>query len=214
MLSAKTGTAVLFLFLSCLKPSHTIFNNQIDIRLSFTHKLPNARDPITATCIHTAQAECCRPHEEALLLNSVTDTILDYGSTNISFTGLLYGQSGAGWGAGGPLGSPTLIYRHIECAGIPVVTTGGPGHTGAEEALQTPPEGQAPRLHNMAFAAAWVVSSNGYVGHQRPRLWRYPDMYTVKGVDYWKSQGEVYRSAQGRVLILRTMTEIPLDDGD
>ncbi|KAL8897306.1 MAG: hypothetical protein Q9207_007280 [Kuettlingeria erythrocarpa] len=213
MLSIETATAVLFLFLTYCEPSHSIFNNQIDIRLSFTHKLPNAKDPITATCINIAQVECCCPHEEALVPNSVTDTILDYGSTNISFTGLLYGQSGAGWGAGGPLGSPTLIYEHIACAGVPVVTTGGPEHTVAEEVIQTPSEGQPPRLYNMAFAAAWVVSSNGYVGYQRPRFRRYPNLYTVNGVDYWKGREEIYRSAEGGILHLRSMSEMPMGDG-
>ncbi|KAL8916421.1 MAG: hypothetical protein Q9208_008522 [Pyrenodesmia sp. 3 TL-2023] len=206
MLSTKTVTLA-FLLLTHLKPSYSIFTNRIDIRLSFLHKLPNPRAPIIATCINIAQAECCRPHAEALLPNPVTDTILDYSSTNISFTGLLYGQSGAGWGASGPLAAPTLIYEHIECAGMPVVTTGGPTHTGREEVLRTPPEGRAPTLGNMAFAAAWVISRDGHVGFQRRRRWRYPSTYTVNGVDYWKGRDGVYRSKEAGVLDLRSMTE-------
>ncbi|KAL8755764.1 MAG: hypothetical protein Q9184_004701 [Pyrenodesmia sp. 2 TL-2023] len=143
--------------------------------------------------------ECCRPHEEALLPNSVTDTILDYSSTNIFFTSLLYGQSGAGWGAGGRLANPTLIYEHMKCAEMPVVPTGGPMYTGKEEVLRTPTEGRLPTLQNMALAAAWVISTDGHVGFQRPRRWRYPNMYTVKGVDYWKGQGSLSESGRKNV---------------
>ncbi|KAL9007560.1 MAG: hypothetical protein Q9173_007201, partial [Seirophora scorigena] len=133
MLSPKP-VAVAFALLTYLGPSHCLFSHQVDIRLSFHHKLPNPRNPIIATCINPAQGECCRPHEEALLPNKIKNTIFDYSSTNVSFTGLLYGQAGVGWG------TSTVVYEHIRCAGMPILTTGGPVHSGREEVLRTPPE--------------------------------------------------------------------------
>ncbi|KAI4188911.1 MAG: hypothetical protein LQ348_003860 [Seirophora lacunosa] len=200
MLSPKLA-AVAFALLTCLRPSHCLFSHQVDIRLSFFPKLPNPRNPVIATCINTAQGECCRPHEEALIPDKIKNTIPDYSSTNVSFTGLLYGQAGAGWG------TSTANYEHIQCAGMPVVTTGGPVHSGREEVLRTPSEGQPPNFNNMAFAAAWVTSANGHVGYQRPRRWRHPNAYMVDGVTYWQRHVGVYQSKAGGLLNLRTMTE-------
>lgn len=143
MYSTQTLPLILLLFL------HSCPTLQVDIRLAWFHnhmRVVNKKDPMSAVCLNILPGECCKPHERVIL--PAPETLDDYSTSHVSFTGLLAQQMGAGWAA------TTNRYDGIACADTPLVRFFGP--TDGEEAQQDHPDGRLPAPNTMVFAASWI----------------------------------------------------------
>ncbi|KAI4086085.1 MAG: hypothetical protein LQ344_007863 [Seirophora lacunosa] len=133
--------SLLAVFLQHPTPSH-----QVDISIALLHRTRNARDPVIAICRNIPPGVCCQPHPHALLRG--TETLFDYGFSDLAFSTLLPNQFGAGYPAAGP------EFTEVGCHEVPIArifstSQPGAGYTG-------PPRGSAPHPINLVFAANWL----------------------------------------------------------
>lgn len=105
---------------------------------------PN-RDPVSAICLNISPGTCCKPHEGAIL--PAPETLYDYDSSYVSFTGLQVQQLGAGFAA------TSNDFEGIGCTGAPLIRLFGPSDE-AQEIYH--PDGRLPAPNTMVFAASWV----------------------------------------------------------
>ncbi|KAI4188129.1 MAG: hypothetical protein LQ348_003964 [Seirophora lacunosa] len=125
---------------------HPILSLQVDISIALLHRTRNARDPVIAICRNIPPGVCCQPHPHALLPG--TETLFDYGFSDLAFSTLLPNQLGAGYPAAGP------EFNEVGCHDVPIARIFSTPQPGA--VYTGPPRGSAPHPINLVFAANWV----------------------------------------------------------